>query len=268
MEDQGRERQWTLFREKGILTETLYKEILKHSVLGPQALVDLLEHFLLAAPIQTTHIHSYEGREYFVPCMLHAPTTSRWNVMKQVFAKLLTRTVFEAKPIHLIFNTHYVPPGFYVRLLASVAKNSHCRILFEQINRYTVTFAYKVLDFITVREHTDSIEVLVTRSTQKGSQVPPLAQVCRDILELINASVEEVYTWLPGVSVTTAFVCSNCSSKVPRHFVIFEQDNLTALCQKEKVQHLGQFPSQQCWLTPQDIISSQSGMCSTVVAVE
>ena len=268
LEDRGREHQWTLFREKGILTETLYKGILKHSMLDPQALVDLLEHFLLAAPIKTTHIHHYEGKEYFVPCMLHAPTTSRWNAMKQIFSKHLTRTVLEAKPIHLIFNTGYVPPGFYVRLLASVAKSSHCRILFEQINRYTVTFAYKVLDFITVREHTDSIEVLVTRSAQEGSHVPPLSEVCRETFELINASVEEVYTWLPGVSVTTAFVCSNCSSKVPRHFIIFGQDNLTALCQMEKVQHLGQFPSQQFWLKPQETTPSPSGMCSTVVAVE
>ena len=200
--------------------------------------------------------------------LLHSPTTSRWNDMKQIFAKLLTRTVFEPKPIQLIFNTHYIPPGFYVRLLASVTKSSHCRILFEQINRHTVTFGYKVRNFITVREHTDSIEVRVTHPVQKESHVPPLSQVCRDILELINTSVEEVYTWLPGVSATTAFVCSNCSSKIPRHYIIFEQDTLTALCQMEKVQHLGQFPSQQFWLKPQETTSSPSGMCSTVVAVE
>ena len=58
LEDHGRERHWELLREKGILTETLYKKVLEHSVLAPQALVDLLDHFLLTMPCNQNNQHT------------------------------------------------------------------------------------------------------------------------------------------------------------------------------------------------------------------
>ena len=249
LEDRGRERYWNLLRTKGILTEILYKEILKHGVLSPQALVDMLEHFLLAVPIETTKIHPYKGKEYFVPCMLDADSV---NTEVSLTHKVPQT---QAKPMHIIFNTHYVPPGFYVRLLASVAEDSHCRILFEKINCYTVTFLYKEVDKIKLIEHTDSIEVQVTRASEGGSHVPPFSQTCQDALELMSASIQKVYTWLPGVSADSAFKCSSCSSDLPRHFVIFDQSTFTDTtvpCQKENLQQLGQCPLQQCWLKLRD----------------
>ena len=261
LEDHGRERLWTLFRNKGILTETLYRNVLVHSVMGPQALVDLLEYFLLAVSIKTIDVHPYGGKdgdkEYFVPCMLHTSSDST--------APHSPSHVASTKPMHLIFNTHYVPPGFYVRLLAAVAKNPHCRILFKQINRFTVTFAYQEVDEITVREHTDSIEVQIIRAAQGGPHVPFFPQVCRDTLTLINTSVQEVFKWLPAVSVNTAFVCSSCSSELPRHFVTFHKDTLittTVRCQQEKLQQLGLCQSQKCWLNVHvhEQSSSYSGM--------
>ena len=252
-EDQGRERRWNLLRRKGILTETLYEEVLVHSILPPQALVDLLEHFLLTVPIDTTHSYRYEGKEYFVPCMLNTP--SQATVPQSSNSDGTSAPINTAKPMHLIFNTHYVPPGFYVRLLAAVARNSHCQVLFQHINRSTVTVAYQEVDEITLREHPDSIEVLVTRAAKGELSTPPFPQVCRDILIMIKSSIIEVYVWLPGVSVSTAFVCSTCSPEVPYHFVGFHQDTLTTStvrCQKEKLQVLGQCPLQQYWLKQQE----------------
>ena len=259
-EDQGRERLWKLLREKGILTEMLYKEVLAHSVLPPQALVDLLEHFLLMVPIKTTHIHRYKGKEYFVPCMLKAP--SQTTVTQSSNSEETSAPIYTAKAMHLIFDTHYVPPGFYVRLLATVARNPNCRVLFQQINRFTVTVAYQEVDEITLREHTDSIEVRVSRAAQGGSHVLPFNQVCRDTLMLIEASIIELQKWLPGVSISTAFVCSNCLPKVEKHFVKFDRDTLittTIRCQKEKLQTLDQCQSQQYWLKMQEQ-SSPSGI--------
>ena len=249
-EDKGRERRWELLRNKGILTETLYEEVLVHSILPPQALVDLLEDFLLAVPIETTHIHPYKGKEYFVPCMLNAP--SRATVPQSSNSDEPSVPIDVAKSMHLVFNTHYVPPGFYVRLLAAVARNTHFRVLFRQISRSTVTIAYQEVDEIALTEHPDSIEILVTRPTEGAS---PFPQVCRDILIKIQAAIIEVYEWLPGVSVSTAFVCSTCSPEVPYHFVEFDQDTLTTStvrCQNEKLQVLGQCPLQQYWLKPQE----------------
>ena len=260
MEDHGRERHWTLFRKKGILTETLYTETLKDSVLKPQALVDLLEHFLLAVPISTKDIHPYAGKEYFVPCMLDPPTES----IPSHLPSPSSTSVHTAEPMHLIFNTHYVLPGFYVRLLASIAKHPHCHIIFEETNRFAVTFDYEEVDEITVREFTYSIELQVARATQGGPHVPPFHRVCQEVLKLTNTSIHEVYTWLPAVSVKTAFVCSSCSSDLPRHFVTFNEDastTTTVRCQEKKRQQLGSSQSKQYWLKPQETIMSSSGMC-------
>ena len=258
LEDHGRERHWRLLREKGILTETLYNEVLMHSVLIPQSLVDLLEHFLLTVPIKTTDIHRYKGKEYFVPCMLKAPSQN--TVSQSSNSDETSAPIHVAKPMHLIFDTHYVPPGFYVRLLATVARNPHCRVLFRQINRSTITIAYQVVDEIMVREHPDSIEVQVTRTTQGGSHVPPFHQVCQDTLTLIEESMIEVHKWLPGVSVSTAFVCSTCSPEVPKHFVRFDRNTTTVRCQYENLQTLDQCQSQQYWLEKQEQSSPHSGI--------
>ena len=251
LEDRGRERQWNLLHQNGILTENLYTEVLQDTVVNPQAVVDLLEHFLLAVPIKTTRIHPYIGKEYFVPCMLDAPSES----VPGHSPSYLGTDVHTAKPMHLIFSTHYIPPGFYVRLLASIAKHEDCCIIFEQSNRYAVTFDYQEVDEITVREGTDSIEVQVTRAAQGGPHVPPYQRVCRDILELMNTSIQEVYVWLPSVSVNTAFICSSCSLDMPKHFVVFDQGALTTTtvrCQKNKRQQLGQLQSQKYWLNVQE----------------
>ena len=255
LEDHGRERHWILLRDKGILTETLYTEILQDRVVNPQAVVDLLEHFLLAVPIKTTNEHPYDvGKEYFVPCMLDAPSES----IPHHSPSHLSTDAHTAEPMYLIFNTHYVPPGFYVRLLASIAKHEGYEIVFEQTNRYAVTFDYQEVYEISVREHTDSIEVQVTPAAQGGPHVPPFHRVCRVILELMNTSIPEVNIWLPSVSVKTAFICSSCSSDQPKHFVIFDQDALTTTtvrCQKKERQQLGQLQSQKYWL------NIQEGMC-------
>ena len=254
LEDQGQERRWRLLRSKGILTETLYKKVLKHSVLPPQALMDLLEFFLLAVRIKTTEILPHSDNEYFVPCMLNTPS----QITDETSAPINV-----AKPMHLIFNTHYVPPGFYVRLLATVARNPHCQVLFQQINRYSVTVAYRKVDEITLREHPDSIEVRVARAAQGGPDVLPFHLACRDILMMIQAAIIEVYEWLPGVSVSTAFVCSTCSPEVPYHFVTFDQDTLTTTtvrCQNEQLQVLGQCPLQQNWLKLQEQSLTHSGI--------
>jgi len=259
LEDHGRERHWTSFREKGILTETLYTEILQDQVVTPQAVVDLLEHFMLAVPIKTTNEHSYDkDKEYFVPCMLETPSES---TPYHSPSHLSTDATHTAKPMHLIFNTHYVPPGFYVRLIASIAKHKGCTIVFEQSNRYAVTFDYQEVDEIIVREHADSIEVRVTRAAQGGPHVPSFHRVCRDFLELLNTSIQEVNIWLPSVSVNTAFVCSSCSSDPSKHFVIFYQKTSTTTtvrCQKKKRQQLGRFQSQKYWLSIQE---TTFGMC-------
>ena len=62
---------WKPLHEKGILVQPLYEEVWKESILKPQSLADLLEHFLLAAPIDSSiAVSRFPGQKYFIPAVL------------------------------------------------------------------------------------------------------------------------------------------------------------------------------------------------------
>lgn len=211
--------------------------------MAAQALVNLLEHFLLAAPIITIHLHRYIGNEYFVPCMLNAPSGQKPSVFKSLFHKQQPK----AEPVHLVFDTQYVPPGFFVRLL--VVLNRNCKLLYsKKLDRYTVTVAYEDVNEITLKEHSESIVVEVIRVTEGGLHVPDFPTSCRKILELLDRSITEIHKWLPSVRMNTAFECKHC--RTPRHFAIFDQSTPSShlRCQKHKI--YSPTTQQKYWLKP------------------
>ena len=67
----GEKIPWKRLREEGIIVEILYKEVWKDSgaPVPPQSLMDLLEQFLLVAPVKMGLPNHYDCREYFIPCM-------------------------------------------------------------------------------------------------------------------------------------------------------------------------------------------------------
>ena len=110
------QRFWNWLEEKGILAEELYQEIWKDCCLegGPQAIADLLEHFDLAKNIYKfpQDMSFYKGLKYFVPCLLKVQPKSEISSVSQL------NPVREAADLHILFNMRYVPPGFFVRLIA------------------------------------------------------------------------------------------------------------------------------------------------------
>ena len=63
---------WKPLHGKGILIQPLYEEVWKRSILKPQSLADLLEYFLLAAPIDPPiAVSEIPGQKYF-----HCPICS------------------------------------------------------------------------------------------------------------------------------------------------------------------------------------------------
>ena len=58
---------WNILGDYGILIENLYNEvlepILRGSQVSPQSIVEMLQHFLLAAPITTVGLHGESGRK-------------------------------------------------------------------------------------------------------------------------------------------------------------------------------------------------------------
>ena len=207
-EDEGRENLWCLVRNKGIMVGELYNEVLSGSRMEPQQFLELLEHFHLAVGITTKDVHSYKGREYFIPSMLCTPPLSSPAV----------DPTSDVEPLHVTFATNYVPPGFFVRLISAIASKPHYTILFKNINRYRVDFALEDRrpQQLTVSESPYSISLTLSNFTD----CDPPHDTCQEVLDILPGCLDSVSQWLPGVKVNMAFKCSNCPHS--QHFVLFD----------------------------------------------
>ena len=156
------QRFWNWLDEKGILCEELYQEIWKKSELvgGPQALVDLLDHFDLAKRIEKfpEDMSCYEGLKYFVPCFLKVQPKSDSESLSQF------NRIREAADLHILFNTNYVPPGFFVRLIALMTNHKEYIPLLDQkkkVYRNSIVFQCRDIDRVTIYESLTSVSVKI-----------------------------------------------------------------------------------------------------------
>ena len=254
LEDQGRPEVWKEFRKYGILVDELYEDVLSGHLMDPQGLVDLLEKFLLAAPLETSRFSDRfpfkVEKVYFVPCMLSAPIekATESDTAHEREEKLHTRDAFmRAEPLHLVFNTNYVPPGFFVRLVTSLAKSQRCKILFDLSDRCSVVYAYDEVNEFEVKEGTNSIVIHAIRCIQ-GRRVPLFTLACQAIMQLLISSIREVSEWFRYVKVNTAFRCTTCKQQGQHnHFVVFTSSDLYLRCQ---IRHIVSSPTteQQHWM--------------------
>ena len=222
---------WNTLTRYGVLVEPLYKAVLssvrKHN-LTPDALVEMLEYFLLAAPIGTTQLHAKSGKvkEYFVPHMLQlyrSQSSTSPHSAKSKSGKVKSSTKYtstrthqdaqsstfkKAAPIHITFLSGYVPPGYYVRLATSLASIEGMTVLFHTgIYRDQISMDIGV-DRLTITEHNETIELQFSRQEPIEE---PFRNSCRMLLMLLNEHFSEVRRWLPGANAQLAFSCSKCS---------------------------------------------------------
>ena len=211
--------------EKGILLERFYKEIWDDCGLvgGAQAFVDLLEHFDLAKEISQypREIQQYEGHKYFVPCMLKArPNEEGSQEDSEKVSGQLLEAVQLAATLHIVFNTGYVPPGFFVRLAARMTSNEKCTPLLErEVYRNSITFQYMDIDEVTIAESTSlqSIHIDVARVAIRTHHISRFAESCLSFRRELITMCNEVLHWLPSVKFDLAFKCS-CQKAATEHF--------------------------------------------------
>ena len=199
---------WDTLTQYGILVEPLYEAVLSNVEefgLTPSSLVDMLEHFLLAAPIVTEDVHPNSGKvkEYFVPLMLQyhfsQPTLS---------SSQPSSAVKSAAPIHLTFLSGYVPPGYFVRLATSLGSMKEVNVLFHSgIYRNQITMDIGV-DRLIITEHNDTIEIHFSRHAPFKE---PFSESCQRVLKMLHNWFAEVHQWLPGAVANLAFLCSKCT---------------------------------------------------------
>ena len=215
------QRIWKWLEEKGVLVEELYQEIWKDCGLedGPQALVDLLDHFDLAKEISQcpTDMEFSLGKKYFVPCMLKArPNGAPAGI------SLLDGSVREAATLHITFNMGYVPPGFFVRLVAQMTKDKDFTPLLEGVvYRDSITFRCDEIDYLTIKESLESIEIRFSRKALRRKHNIHFAKACVSLRQRLFQICINVLHWLPSIKVYFAFkslcsdrTASNCFVKI------------------------------------------------------
>ena len=201
---------WKLLREDGILVQPLYERVLgTQEELLPQEIIDLLEHFLIIAEIRTTGKHSVRNaREYFTPSLLPRCPSNKSSY-------LATSKIQSAAPLHLIFNTKYLPPGFFTRLAAVLSKHQKCQVDFtNKIYRNEVKYLFgaagQQVDKLVVTEKKFSICVQVQRVSTRSFKYPTFISTCSELFQILQDSFEDVKKWLPQIDVNFALECEKC----------------------------------------------------------
>ena len=221
----GPKEAWKLLRHQGILVQALYEEVWKGKNVRPQALVNLLESLSLISKMKKEAIAipraslKYDGANmYFMPGVLPISTK---EVEPDVHA------VLTAAPLHLVFSTKYVPPGYFVRLVTVLSsKNDNIWMMFtgEMVSNM-ILFQYQVdqmngrIDSFTVFGAPSSIRIDISRKAHcaYNSNWANFPCTCQALLKLLYGAIHEVQQWFPSVKVEPAFQCK-CSHKEP-HFV-------------------------------------------------
>ena len=182
----------TLLNEKGIMVQPLCTHIWKEEPLDSNAITNLLVHFRLAAPIDVKEpvYHDPDVEMYFLPA-----------VLKSYSGEFTVPPGYHqyASPLHITFNTGFVPPGFFTRLITTLCCESSksFQLSFEKgfdiyRNRVTFLFGHPPLDHLILTDIHSAIQVDILRYAPKSSSIAPFSNVCQKLKGLLDESCQEV----------------------------------------------------------------------------
>ncbi len=201
---------WKPLREYGVLVQPLYDQVLgTQKELKPQAIIDLLEDFLILSPIHTrSKVHPFEGLEYFVPSIL-----PRMTAISQ--ASTITTPV---PSLHLIFSTNYVPPGYFTRMATVISMDKDYQIAFdEELFRNKISFRFgspgQEIDKLTITKEKSSIKVEMEFTASRPEEYPTYLTVCSTCHKTVKYSIERIAEWFPGIEVSLALKCYKCRNE-------------------------------------------------------
>ena len=229
----GHELLWARLWESGILVQSLYEEVWKDCEVPAQSLVDLLVHFLLAAPIcKASKVTNFHGKEYFISSVLPTFKPKSNNQRAQCVA------IKQTSPLHLIFNTFYVPPGFFCRLVTALLNTSHFQVAFnEGVYRDRIVLLYGEynleIDEVVLEKYKNSIQVEIIRTRDRRQGGTPFSVACHEVLNIINECHPEILLWLKGIEINYAFICEHCQKykqSNDQHFMRFSFASINVFC--------------------------------------
>ncbi len=191
-------REWDLLRTKGILVQPLYADVWKDCKgISSDSLIQLLASFQLAVQVETKE---YENvKQFFVPAVLpYFTDTDELDQQADGGSQELDR---HASPLHITFITGYVVPGFFTRLITTIAHYPNWELYFKEgiyHNRVTYRFGTSLATEVTFTEASDVIKVDVRCLV---SDMPDELQ--KDCLE-IKVSI---YRWSLTVVIVVVLKC-------------------------------------------------------------
>ena len=176
--------------DKGILIQPYYHERLVWKScegLNPNSIMELLIHFHLAAEVCTEE-WDQNVKQYFVPAILksfHGDPD-----------KFLPHCRKHAVPLHIVFpTTKLTPPGFFTRLVTTMASQSFCKLVFEYgIYRNRVTFlcGESKIDRVTLTDLHYAIQVNVLRYVPDSHSHQSFNALCRELLTVLEECLTDV----------------------------------------------------------------------------
>ena len=176
---EGREaygKMWDLLKKKGILVQPLYATAWRGcDGVEPEEMIQFLVHFGLAANLETKQYY-YPVKQFFVPAVLPTFTGDPSSAITPGY-KLRTT------PLHITFSTGYVIPGFFTRLVTSMAMFDQrtCSLQFdEDIFRNRITFQFDVNE-VTLTVLRNVIQVDLLRYIPDSPKLTPIQRSCESL---------------------------------------------------------------------------------------
>ena len=223
-------REWEIFHQYGILIQPLYASVWKEcGDLKPEDFIEVLLHFRLAAEVKEDQICSSRYKQYFIPAIL--------KLCQDNTIATHSKEVEAASPLHIRFETGFVPPGFFTRFVAVIAGHPNTSLYLQKgVYRNRVTFRYedeknRSIEHLTVTDQHSDIQINVHRPTIHTDPVP-FTNVCQDILVLLEDSAKEVENILQNcigrgledlpeysVSISLRYVCDGCPASSKLHYL-------------------------------------------------
>jgi hypothetical protein len=252
-------RMWKLLRDKGILVQPLYVAAWREVAgdVDPEALIELLVHFHLAAEITTDEYNDPDVKQYFLPLVLP-------SYVPPEFPLASPRYHYRATPMHLIFRTEFVPPGFFTRLITKVAESPKCEILFRKKvyrNRIQVSYGSPsyVVNEVILMELANAIQVEIFQYQAATNQSSTkFSKVCQMLCKELCTIAEDVDFCLFGGGnqenkkckflKKVRYLCAGCSSPNP-HYLDHKdgQTNDFLICCDENNQYREICPDESYW---------------------
>ena len=177
---EGREaygKMWDLLKEKGILVQPLYATAWRGcDGVEPEEMIQLLVDFGLAAELETKQYYDADVKQFFVPAVLPTFTGDPSSAITPGYK-------LRATPLHITFSTGYVIPGFFTRLVTSMAMFDQrtCSLQFdEDIFRNRITFQFDVND-VTLTALPNVIHVDLLRYIPDSLKFTPIQKSCKSL---------------------------------------------------------------------------------------